>query len=76
MGEIRIIGPGKTRGYPYPVCKKSISIDKSRSCAVGYEIAVMCSNPGAVEFFSHGKCDPIEHSLSLSFCPSSQYDFQ
>ena len=22
MGEIRIFGPGKTRGYPYPVCKK------------------------------------------------------
>ena len=21
MGEIRIVGPGKTRGYPYPVCK-------------------------------------------------------
>ena len=25
MGEIRIVGPGKTRGYPYPVCKKGIS---------------------------------------------------
>ena len=24
MGEIRIVGPGKTRGYPYPVCKKLI----------------------------------------------------
>ena len=22
MGEIRIVGPGKRRGYPYPVCKK------------------------------------------------------
>ena len=22
MGEIRIVIPGKTRGYPYPVCKK------------------------------------------------------
>ena len=22
MGEIRIVGPGKTRGFPYPVCKK------------------------------------------------------
>ena len=21
MGEIRIVGPSKTRGYPYPVCK-------------------------------------------------------
>ena len=26
MGEIRIVGPGKTRGYPYPVCKKRIII--------------------------------------------------
>ena len=24
MGEIRIVGPGKTRGYPYPVCKKTL----------------------------------------------------
>ena len=24
MGEIRIVGPGKTRGYPYPVCKKTV----------------------------------------------------
>ena len=24
MGEIRIFSPGKTRGYPYPVCKKRI----------------------------------------------------
>ena len=23
MGEIRIVGPGKTCGYPYPVCKKN-----------------------------------------------------
>ena len=22
MGEIRFVGTGKTRGYPYPVCKK------------------------------------------------------
>ena len=22
MGEIRIVGPGKKRGYPYRVCKK------------------------------------------------------
>ena len=26
MGEIRIVGPGKTRGYPYLVCKKLISL--------------------------------------------------
>ena len=26
MGEIRIVGPGKTRGYPYPVCKKPHSM--------------------------------------------------
>ena len=26
MCEIRIVGPGKTRGYPYPVCKKLASV--------------------------------------------------
>ena len=26
MGEIKIVGPGKTRGYPYPVCKKYLSM--------------------------------------------------
>ena len=25
MGEIRTVGRGKTRGYPYPVCKKLVS---------------------------------------------------
>ena len=25
MGEIRIVGPGKARGYTYPVCKKEVS---------------------------------------------------
>ena len=25
MGEIRIVGPGKTHAYPYPVCKKEFS---------------------------------------------------
>ena len=27
MGLIGIVGPGKTRGYPYPVCKKEQSTD-------------------------------------------------
>ena len=25
MGEIRFVGTGETRGYPYPVCKKEKS---------------------------------------------------
>ena len=25
MGEVRIVGPGKTRGNHYPVCKKITS---------------------------------------------------
>ena len=25
MSEIRFVGIGETRGYPYPVCKKGIS---------------------------------------------------
>ena len=31
MGEIRIVGPGKTRGYPYPVCKKKGYLDCNRT---------------------------------------------
>ena len=35
MGEIRIVGPGKTRGYPYPVCKKEFSSTaKSRANSI------------------------------------------
>ena len=30
MGEIRIVGPGKTRGYPYSACK-NISIFHGRT---------------------------------------------
>ena len=30
MGEIRIVGPGKTRGYPYPECKKKDSVHEAR----------------------------------------------
>ena len=26
MGEIRFVGTGETRGYPYPVCKKKVSL--------------------------------------------------
>ena len=26
MGEIRFVGTGETRGYPYLVCKKIISV--------------------------------------------------
>ena len=32
MGEIRIVGPGKTRGYPYPVCKKRYFQSQSMLC--------------------------------------------
>ena len=35
MGEIRFVGTGETRGYPYPVCKKEVSstakIEKNQS---------------------------------------------
>ena len=37
MGEIRIVGLGKTRGYPYPVCK-NISI--FHGCMVWIEKSV------------------------------------
>ena len=39
MGEIRIVGPGKTRGYPYPVCKK-INYDTSIMSVYMYKTVV------------------------------------
>ena len=37
MGEIRIVGPGKTRGYPYSVCKEEFSSNaKNRTKSVPY----------------------------------------
>ena len=32
MGEKRIVGPSKTRGYPYPICKKnSVDMDEAQT---------------------------------------------
>ena len=55
MGEIRIVSPGKTRGYPYPVCKERMfSPGKTR----GYTYSV-CKK----RMFSTGKTrgypDPV-----------------
>ena len=41
MGEIRIVGPGKTRGYPYPVYKKSYCTTPDISTAFGGSISKM-----------------------------------
>ena len=48
MGEIRIVGPGKTLGYPYPVYKKAISIPDWSLSGIGSGIAVI-----TVFFFSY-----------------------
>ena len=32
MGEIRFVGIGETRGYPYLVCKKFIFLHKNIFC--------------------------------------------
>ena len=37
MGEIRIVGPGKTREYPYPVCKKRI-VGPGKTCGYPYPV--------------------------------------
>ena len=37
MDEIRTVGPGKTRGYPHPVCKKIRIFD---GCMVWIKISV------------------------------------
>ena len=53
MGEIRMVGPGKTRGYPYPVRKKRIV---SQGKIRGYSYSVYKK-----EFSSTAK---IEQTLS------------
>ena len=52
MGEIRIVGPGKTRGYPYPVCKKRmVSPGKHADILIrcarknGSALYVLCDRP-------------------------------
>ena len=55
MGELRIVGPGKTRGYPYPVCKKRI-VSPGKTHGYSYP---MCKK----EFSSTAK---IERTLSYS----------
>ena len=46
MGEIRIVGPGKTRGYPYPVCKKEFSsIAKTRTKCVSQVRNIFAKRP-------------------------------
>ena len=41
MGEIRIVGPGKTRGYPYPECKKETS--DANEVIVAFCILMTCA---------------------------------
>ena len=63
MGEIRTVGPGKTRGYPYPVCKKIQSL-KLEDCLLlqaektWYNNYVsQCSSSGVLFKLSiHTKC--------------------
>ena len=44
MGEIRIVGPNKIRGYPYPVCKKRWSSPVSCRSGVSIGWTVSCKN--------------------------------
>ena len=37
MGEIRFVGTGETRGYPYLVCKKRF-IDMDETCGYPYRV--------------------------------------
>ena len=34
LGEIRFVGTGKTRGYPYRVCKKTLFLEKGRGALI------------------------------------------
>ena len=37
MGEIRFVGTGETRGYPYPVCKKTLFLEKRQGAFIRAE---------------------------------------
>ena len=47
MGEMRFVGTGETRGYPYLVCKKSLSSTRSTelsfvcSCSYSYRTGIV-----------------------------------
>ena len=43
MGEIRIVGPGKSCGYHYPVCKK-MSVLIPSLLAVNFSMLFGCSS--------------------------------
>ena len=45
MGEIRIVGPGKTRGYPYPVCKNKRLDSKIKLCLFAVTFETLSSLP-------------------------------
>ena len=47
MGEIRIVGPGKTRGHPYLVCKRVLCITCAMTRIVGVS-AVVCPDNGSL----------------------------
>ena len=43
MGEIRFVGTGKTRGYPYPVCKKLCVMMSSNVHMMPRHSSCMCT---------------------------------
>ena len=57
MGEIRIVGPGKTHGYPYPVCKKIWIVPELYCFNVGDTLRYHCLVVVVVVllFYVHGK---------------------
>ena len=44
MGEIRFVGTGETRGYPYPVCKKRI-VGPGKTRGYPYPVCKNCKSP-------------------------------
>ena len=61
MGEVRIVGLGKTRGYPYPICKKEFSCIPDKDIRVSKNDVTLCkldvnvknrmAIAGSVDFF-------------------------
>ena len=66
MGEIRFVGTGETRGYPYPVCKKRIvgpdktrgfpyPVCKKRIISNTHEMLLFLAEPGLSYAYNIGR---------------------
>ena len=67
MSEIRIVGPGKTCGYPYPVCKKIYSLKISRCKLYCLLFNTLWINRGLLIIQSSKQAVTAEHKYDTKY---------